>query len=89
MPLSREEYVLDVTTELLKGGQVFYLIFCRSVWFYPLRLDSHLYVEVIFNQVAPDYLEGLLLVMPGERIKEQDIVSEIASLILLILPYTP
>ena len=63
MPLNRDEYILDITTELLKNGQIFYLIFCRSVWHYPLRLDSQLYIEVIFNQVAPDYLEGLLLVL--------------------------
>ncbi|KAE8738383.1 hypothetical protein FOCC_FOCC016138 [Frankliniella occidentalis] len=61
MPLAREEYILDVTTELHKNGQIFYLIFCRSVWHFPLRLDSHLYIEVVFNQIAPDYLEGLLL----------------------------
>ncbi|KAG9509056.1 Unconventional myosin-XV, partial [Fragariocoptes setiger] len=63
MPLNRDEYILDITTELLKNGQMFYLIFCRSVWYYPLHLDSHLYIEVVFNQIAPDYLEGLLLVM--------------------------
>ncbi|GBM19264.1 Unconventional myosin-XV [Araneus ventricosus] len=83
MPLNREEYILDVTTELLKNGQVFYLIFCRSVWYYPLRLDNHLYIEVIFNQVAPDYLEGLLLVMPGERVKDQN-VADIAKVAALL-----
>lgn len=29
MPLAADEYILDVTTELLKSGQPFYLIFCR------------------------------------------------------------
>lgn len=29
MPLARDEYILDVTTELHKNHQVFYLIFCR------------------------------------------------------------
>lgn len=62
MPLSADEYILDVTTELHKAAQPFYLIFCRSVWYHPLKLDaSPLYTEVLFNQVAPDYLEGLLL----------------------------
>lgn len=55
--------------------QVFYLIFCRSVWHFPLRLDSQLYVEVVFNQIAPDYLEGLLLIMPGEQLDQDAIVS--------------
>lgn len=83
MPLNREEYILDVTTELLKNGQTFYLIFCRSVWYYPLRLDCQLYIEVIFNQVAPDYLEGLLLVTPGERLKD-DQKSDIARIAALL-----
>ncbi|XP_076273553.1 unconventional myosin 10A isoform X2 [Rhynchophorus ferrugineus] len=62
MPLAADEYILDVTTELHKSAQPFYLIFCRSVWYHPLKHDaSALYTEVLFNQVAPDYLEGLLL----------------------------
>ncbi|XP_065335143.1 unconventional myosin-XV isoform X4 [Cloeon dipterum] len=83
MPLAREEYVLDVTTELHKNQQVFYLIFCRSVWFYQMRLESALYVEVVFNQVAPDYLEGLLLVMPGEQL-DQELVYDIAKVAALL-----
>lgn len=83
MPLNREEYILDITTELLKGGHIFYLIFCRSVWYYPLRLDCQLYIEVIFNQVAPDYLEGLLLVRPGGSLTENQIadIARIAALL--------
>lgn len=55
--------------------QVFYLIFCRSVWHFPLRLDCQLYVQVLFNQIAPDYLEGLLLVLPNEQLPQEIIVS--------------
>ncbi|XP_059051494.1 unconventional myosin-XV [Achroia grisella] len=66
MPLAGDEYVLDVTTELQRAHHPFYLIFCRSVWHHPLRTDAPpLYTEVLFNQVAPDYLEGLLVVLPG------------------------
>ena len=83
MPLNRDEYILDVTTELLKNSQVFYLIFCRSVWYFPLRLESQLYIEVVFNQVAPDYLEGLLLVTPGDKIPE-DVVPDIARIAALL-----
>lgn len=79
MPLARDEYVLDVTTELHKNHQVFYLIFCRSVWYYPLRLDAALYIEVVFNQIAPDYLEGLLLVLPGEHLP-QDVIYDMAQI---------
>ncbi|XP_046454243.1 unconventional myosin-XV-like isoform X3 [Daphnia pulex] len=82
-PLAREEYILDVTTALQKNQQVYYLIFCRSVWHYPMRLDNALYIEIVFNQVAPDYLEGLLLVMPGEQIS-QDCVYDIAKVAALL-----
>lgn len=84
MPLSREEYILDVTTELIKNGHVFYLIFCRSVWFFPLRLDNPLYVELIFNQVAPDYLEGLLLVQPQGRRLPDATLGDIARIAALL-----
>jgi len=57
--------------------QVFYLIFCRSVWYFPLRLDSQLYVQVLFNQIAPDYLEGLLLVLPFGQLPQEWLVSRI------------
>ena len=45
-------------------------------WIFTFRLDNKLYVEVVFNQIAPDYLEGLLLVMPGEQI-DQDTVYQV------------
>ncbi|XP_066584309.1 unconventional myosin-XV [Prorops nasuta] len=83
MPLARDEYVLDVTTELHKNHQVFYLIFCRSVWYYPLRLDAPLYIEVVFNQIVPDYLEGLLLVLPGEHLP-QEIIYDMAQIAALL-----
>ncbi|XP_018313716.1 unconventional myosin-XV isoform X1 [Mycetomoellerius zeteki] len=83
MPLARDEYVLDVTTELQKNHQVFYLIFCRSVWYYPLRLDAALYIEVVFNQIAPDYLEGLLLVLPGEHLP-QEVIYDMAQIAALL-----
>ena len=40
-----------------------------------MRLDNALYIEIVFNQIAPDYLEGLLLVMPGEQIMQECVVS--------------
>ena len=103
VPLSKDHYILDVTTELQRDGAIYYLIFCRyvnkvqktytpegtnqlfyrSVWHYPLRLDNPLYIEVVFNQIAPDYLEGLLLIMPGEQI-EQDVVYDISKVAALL-----
>lgn len=51
MPLARDEYVLDVTTELHKNHQVFYLIFCR--YFNPfLTLILHI-VRTKTEEVNP------------------------------------
>lgn len=87
MPLAADEYILDVTTELLKSGQPFYLIFCRSVWHYQLRREpapTPLYIEVLFNQVAPDYLEGLLLELPNGGAPEPDVVRDMARVAALL-----
>lgn len=65
--------------------QVFYLIFCRSVWYFPLRLESQLYVQVLFNQIAPDYLEGLLLVLPFGQLSQELLVS--VHRVEVTLPY--
>jgi myosin-15 len=48
--------------------------------FLACRLDNRLYIEVVFNQIAPDYLEGLLLVMPGEQI-DQEAVYQVLYLL--------
>lgn len=88
MPLAADEYILDVTTELLKSAQPFYLIFCRSVWHFQLRREpapTPLYIEVLFNQVAPDYLEGLLLELPGGGgAPNPDIVRDMARIAALL-----
>ena len=44
-----------------------------------MRLDNALYIEIVFNQIAPDYLEGLLLVMPGEQIMQECVVSLVSG----------
>ena len=74
--LHSNKYMLYL--ELQRDGAIYYLIFCRSIWHYPLRMDNTLYTEVVFNQIAPDYLEGLLLIMPGEQI-DQNFVYDIAK----------
>ena len=75
-PLFKGQYILDVTTDLQNQGAIYDLIFCRFVWHFPLRLDNELYTEVVFNQIAPDYLEGLLLVMPSEQM-DQEVVHQV------------
>ncbi|CAL1291304.1 unnamed protein product [Larinioides sclopetarius] len=69
MPLERDEYILDLVAELEKNENIYYLVFCRSVWNFPLRLDSELYIDIIFHQIVPDYLEGYLLILPSHHMK--------------------
>eukprot|EP00095_Tigriopus_kingsejongensis_P010710 maker-scaffold179_size282488-snap-gene-1.20 protein:Tk10710 transcript:maker-scaffold179_size282488-snap-gene-1.20-mRNA-1 annotation:"hypothetical protein SINV_03291" len=83
LPGGTERVINTKSTTLQRDGAIYYLIFCRSVWYYPLRLENQLYIEVVFNQIAPDYLEGLLLVMPSEQI-EQDFVFDIAKVAALL-----
>ncbi|GIY79974.1 unconventional myosin-XV [Caerostris darwini] len=85
MPLEKDEYIHDLVAELEKNENIYYLVFCRSVWNFPLRLDSELYIDIIFHQIVPDYLEGYLLVLPSHHLKmsreTQEELLRIASLL--------
>jgi myosin XV len=61
-PLNRCEYIFDVITELTKLNNEFYLIFKRILWYFPLRLESDPYIDMMYNQILPDYVEGLVVV---------------------------
>ncbi|GFQ68996.1 hypothetical protein TNCT_332501 [Trichonephila clavata] len=85
MPLEKDEYVLDLVAELEKNENIYYLVFCRSVWNFQLRLDSELYIDIIFHQIVPDYLEGYLLVQPSHQIKmTQETLQELIRIALLL-----
>ncbi|VDK50808.1 unnamed protein product [Anisakis simplex] len=59
--LSNDEYILDVCTELEHQKKDYFLLLKRTVWIHPLRLDNSLYIDVMFFQVLPDYIEGFLI----------------------------
>ena len=70
-PLNRCEYLFDVITELNKLDNEFYLIFKRVLWYFPLRLeiDSSVdMIEMMYNQILPDYIEGLVLVTDENKL---------------------
>ncbi|QQP35410.1 Myosin 15 [Caligus rogercresseyi] len=73
MPLSNRHYILDLTNGLQHQHEEFYLIFYNA-----------LYVEVVFNQIAPDYLEGHLLVMPDGALDDEELVYDIAKIASLL-----
>jgi len=48
---------------LTKLNNEFYLIFKRILWYFPLKFDLvDGYIDMIFNQILPDYVEGLVVV---------------------------
>jgi len=63
--LKREEYVMDVVTEMRLQRKDCVLIFERTSWYFPLRLESATqeYIDMMFNQTVPDYIDGYLLTM--------------------------
>jgi myosin XV len=60
-PLNRGEYIFDIITELTKLNNEFYLIFKRVLWFFPLRYEPDSYIDMMYNQILPDYIEGLMI----------------------------
>ena len=51
--LRGEEYILDVTTELLRSHLEYDLVFQRTVWFFPYHnTDNLLYNELMYFQVC-------------------------------------
>lgn len=50
--LKSEEYILDVTSEFIRGNKDYQLVFQRTVWFFPFReTDNIIYNELMFFQV--------------------------------------
>ncbi|KAK3532493.1 hypothetical protein QTP86_018529 [Hemibagrus guttatus] len=81
-PLSKREYILDVTTEAELIDSNYGLWFRRVIWNQPLKFDNELGVTMHYNQVTPDYLKALLNIVPQGRLTEQQLqqVSKLAAL---------
>ncbi|VDN45569.1 unnamed protein product [Gongylonema pulchrum] len=73
--LANDEYVLDVCTELEHHQKSYFLLLKRTVWIHPLRLDNARYIDVMFFQVVPDYIEGLLIAPKNGKISAEALVS--------------
>ncbi|MCJ8747709.1 hypothetical protein PDJAM_G00156470 [Pangasius djambal] len=81
-PLNKREYILDVSTEaeMIDGSSSFW--FRRVIWAQALKFDNELSVTVHYNQVLPDYLKGLLIVFPPDKVSEQQFhqIAKLAAL---------
>uniref|UniRef100_A0A8C9SPY2 Myosin XVA n=1 Tax=Scleropages formosus TaxID=113540 RepID=A0A8C9SPY2_SCLFO len=81
-PLTKKEYILDVSTESEPVDSNYSFWFRRVIWFQPLKFDNELCVTMHYNQVLPDYLKALLNVLPQGKASEQQLqqVSKLAAL---------
>lgn len=51
--LKHEEYLLDITAELVRKKLSYDLIFQRTVWYFPYKsTDNSMYIELMFHQVS-------------------------------------
>lgn len=79
-PLNRCEYVFDVVTELSKLENEFYLIFKRVLWYFPIRLELDSYIDMMYNQILPDFCEGLVVISTSENKLTSHLNNDIALL---------
>ncbi|XP_016386909.1 unconventional myosin-XV-like [Sinocyclocheilus rhinocerous] len=70
-PLNKREYILDIATEAEQIDPNYSFWFRRVIWAHPLKFENELCVTMHYNQVLPDYLKGLLNVVPQGKISEQ------------------
>nr|XP_021331574.1 unconventional myosin-XV [Danio rerio] len=70
-PLNKREYILDIATEAEQIDANYSFWFRRVIWAHPLKFDNELCVTMHYNQVLPDYLKGLLNIVPQGKISEQ------------------
>ncbi|XP_048053699.1 unconventional myosin-XV isoform X1 [Megalobrama amblycephala] len=70
-PLNKREYILDIATEAEQIDTNYSFWFRRVIWAHPLKFDNELCVTMHYNQVLPDYLKGLLNIVPQGKISEQ------------------
>lgn len=65
-------YLLDVIKDTLSRTKDFYLLVQRAGWFYPLHLDSgnQTYVNMMYQQLRPDFLDGNMLVLPNKTLSK-------------------
>uniref|UniRef100_A0A3B4E1H2 MyTH4 domain-containing protein n=1 Tax=Pygocentrus nattereri TaxID=42514 RepID=A0A3B4E1H2_PYGNA len=81
-PLNKREYILDIATEAEQIDSNYSFWFRRVIWAQPLKFDNELSVTIHYNQVLPDYLKGLLNVLPQGKVSEQQF-NQIAKLAAL------
>lgn len=82
--LKREEYVMDVVTQMRLQHKDCVIMFERTSWYFPLHLESssYEYLDMMFNQCIPDYIDGYLLTLDhNNKIPPRQLVRSFISLL--------
>ncbi|XP_072043238.1 unconventional myosin-XV-like [Amphiura filiformis] len=66
--LQPNSYIMDITTHYNKQGEDFVFVCKKVSWYLPLRLDNERLVQVLYNQIKPDYLSGYLCVFDNTEL---------------------
>ncbi|XP_065191822.1 unconventional myosin-XV-like [Sycon ciliatum] len=64
LPIQPNEYILDITTMLERQKLDYWLGFKKIAWFQPLRLESTLFVNMLYHQLQPDIARANLIALP-------------------------
>eukprot|EP00118_Oscarella_pearsei_P012382 m.90917 g.90917 ORF g.90917 m.90917 type:complete len:2332 (+) comp36671_c0_seq1:91-7086(+) len=81
--LPPSDYVLDFTNELERHETECWLYFKKTIWFRPQRLDNPEFINLLYNQVLPDFMRGNLIVLENGEVTPA-VQSEVAMLAALI-----
>ena len=65
-------YLFDVIKDTLSRTKDFYLLVQRTGWYFPLHLDSgnQTYINMMYQQIRPDLLDGTMLVVPNKTLSK-------------------
>jgi len=74
-------YLLDVIKDTLTRTSDFYLLVQRTGWFFPLHLETgnQTYINMMYQQIRPDFLDGNMLVVTNKTLSKSLKVSTISS----------
>lgn len=72
-PTQSVAYILDVITQFLNVTSEYYLLVQRTTWLYPLHLETgnQTYINVMYQQIRPDYIDGYLLQTPRKTLPKK------------------
>ncbi|CAF1159280.1 unnamed protein product, partial [Didymodactylos carnosus] len=82
--LNPTEYILDILSECLRTNiGEYHFIVKRLLWYFlPLKFDNELFINSMYNQIMPDYLDGTMIIVQKHEFTDER-VQEISLLAAL------